>query len=64
MSKQPVKQVQQDGCFSGVAGATNQHSKNISWHARMASFVVARGGKISIIIWNLHIIYLAGFLIA
>lgn len=31
VSKQPVKYVQQDVCFSGVAGAANQHPKNICY---------------------------------
>ena len=31
VSKQPVKHVQQDVCFSGVAGAANQHPKNIRY---------------------------------
>ena len=36
--------------YSEVAGVTNQHPKNISWHEGMALFVTVRRGKIWIII--------------
>ena len=55
--KQLLKHVHQNVCFAGIVGATNQHPKNISWHAKVALFVIVRGGKNWIIIWNFHIIY-------